>query len=345
LGGKINMRKIIATCSIVSVWLSGMIIATGIPSSSINNNEFYYSQRFAVIIVGYYGDKQHYGWFTEDTQAHYDLLIEKYGFTDNDVYLLLTLKEEWADSLHLNPDIIDQEATEENIKTVFSKLKEVITEDDLLYVIVINHGGDDHYLPVVGIDFWLGKFAHDTFFGLEETEEHSCKGLDKRSSYVFEDSGNKNTVDNKIYDHELSNYVDGINARRIIFVLQPCFSGGFINDLSKENHVVITASRERQPAFVGFMRFFYEGLNGKADDSNNDGRISLAEVYGYTARKVYDWIKRHPAWNKWRLQHPLIDDNGDKIGHRYGWFGFDPNDPFKDGYVAAKIFDFTYELF
>ena len=344
-----TLRKILVLCVIVGLIFGGMISIAKVPASSYDNsdNRFYYDQKFAVILVGYYGDEQHYDWFTRDAQRQYTILTEKYGFSDNNIYVLLTLKEEWINNLNIDPDIIDYNASEENIKIVFNNFKEIMTENDLLYMLVIDHGGDDHYLPLlrIGIDVWQGKFAHDTYFGLEKTGEHISDGLDIKYKYNFGNYENKSAIDNRIYDHELSDYTKDINARRIIFVLQPCFSGGFVNDLSKKNHVIFTASRERQPAFAGFIGYFSHGLNGSADDSNNDGEISLGEIYEYTAGEVYTWIKNNPEGNMGRLQHPLIDDDGDKVGHRYnGLFGYDLNDPHKDGYVAAQIFDLNYEL-
>ncbi len=311
-----------------------------------DDNRFYYDKKYAVIIVGYYSDEQHYTWFTRDAQRQYNVLTGKYGFNDSDVYMLLTLREEWATILGMDSAIIDYDATEENIIMVFDYLREIIDEDDLLYVVVINHGGDDHHIYFsqldIQIDFWQGIFAHDTYFGLE----HIGDDVERRSVTmdVLDNYSNSCAIDNRVYDYELKDYTNGINARRIIFVLQPCFSGGFINDLSKKNHVIITASTEVQPAFAPFIGYFYHGLNGSADDSNNDGRLSLGEIYEYTANQVYQWIDQNPNSNMGRPQHPLIEDNDNEIGSRYNvWFGYDPYHKYNDGYVSAKIYNLSYE--
>lgn len=311
-----------------------------------DDNMFYYDKRYAVIIVGYYGDEQHYNWFTNDAQRQYNVLTRKYGFNDSDVYVLLTLKEEWADNLSVDPAIVDYDATEENITMIFEYLETIIDEDDLLYVVVINHGGDNHHIDFwqlgIHVDFWQSIFAHDTYFGLEKTGNVCIEESNIEDDLGY--YGNRSVIDNRVYDHELNDYTKDIDARRIIFVLQPCFSGGFINDLSKKNHVVLTASREVQLAFAPFIGYFYHGLNGSADDGNNDGRLSLGEVYEYTASRVYQWIDNNPDGNMGQLQHPLIDDNGNKIGSRYnGWFGYDPSRSNKDGFVAARIYNLSYE--
>jgi len=284
-------------------------------SGSINKNQFYYENKYAVIIVGRSDDEQHYEWFTNDAQRQYSVLNEKYGFNQDNIFVLLTLREEWSDVLRIDSSLIDYDATEENISGIFMQLKEVITENDLLYIVVISHGGDTHHLYFQNlnfdIDFWQGIFSHDTFFALEGL---SNLIIDSDSVYI---RGNRSSViDTRVYDYEFGEYTNDIDARRIIYVLQPCFSGGFINDLSKDNHVVISASTEPQPAFAPFIGYFFKGLNGSAQDYNLDGRISLGEIYEYTAGEVYQWIEDNPDGNMGRNQYPLIDDNGKKIGNR-----------------------------
>jgi len=306
---------------------------------------FYYEERYAVIIVGYYGDEQHYKWFTNDAQRQYNVLTEKYGFNDSEIYVLVTLKEEWVDNLSMDPAIIDYNATEDNIIIIFDYLKNIVTKNDLLYVVVINHGNDDHHINFwklkIFIDFVQGIFAHDTYFVLEKIKKVNNKELNNEGNLAFYHKNNK--IDNKIYDYELNDYTKDITARRFIFVLQPCFAGGFINDLSNKNHVVITASKEVQLAFAPFIGEFYYGLEGYANDSNNDGRLSLGEVYEYTANRIFEIIKNNPEENMGQPQHPLIDDNGDKIGHHYSNLGYDTNNKYKDGYVAARIYNLSYE--
>jgi hypothetical protein len=306
----------------------------------------YYDKRYAVILVGYFNDSQHYNWYTRDAQRQYDVLTKKYNFSDNDIYMLVTQKKEWVDNLSMDPAVIDYNATKTNISMVFTHLASIIDEDDLLYVVVIDHGADTHHLFFkrlgIDIDFWQGVFAHDTYFALEKT------GNTSENTFIPRHDLSKNItrseIGERIYDHELNEYTQKIHARRIIFVLQPCFSGGFINDLSGTNHVVLTASTEAQQANAPFIGYFYFGLNGSSDDSNHDGRISLGEIYEYSADMVYEWIQKDPEGNGGRHQYPLIDDNGDKIGHRYNSsFGYTPEVVNKDGYIAARIYNLSYE--
>ncbi len=352
------MNKYIQRNYIITILISSFILLSSAQGSLIKEKSeknllkntqqmtHYYEKRYAVFIVGYYGDAQHYRWFTRDVQRQYDLLTEKYNFSADDIYVLANLKEEWAENLSMNPGIIDYNATKTNIITVFTQLASIITENDLLYVLVINHGGDLFHLNFkrlgINFDIWQGIFAHDTFFALEKT--NVTKKDDIKDSRDFEDRNNQSEVGDLIYDHDLKEYTQNIQAYRIIFILQPCYSGGFINDLSGLNHIVLTASTEAQLANGAFLDGIYLGLNGSAEDKNHDGRLSLGEIYEYAATSIYEWHRIHPNENGGRPQYPLIDDNGDKMGHRYeGILGYKPDISGKDGYVAARIYNLSYE--
>lgn len=309
-----------------------------------------YNDRYAVIIVGVYQDPQHYRWFTRDAQYQYNVLTEKYGFSDDNIFVLLTLKEgeEWEENLSCDPSIIDMKATETNIINVFKNFESGGEHElgtcDLLFVEVISHGMDLGWLWGKGTDLWPN--GHDTYFGLEEKDglylsDGIMGQLESNELPTMGHSVNASLLapNNKVFDWELALYTRCINARRIVFVLQPCFSGGFIRELSGKNRVIYSASKENELAPAPFIGYFREGLNGNADISD-DGRISLGEVYEYAAKEIEVYLENHPDEGP---QHPLIDDNGDEVGHHYTQPCYDPDTKGKDGYVAARIYDLYNE--
>jgi len=156
----------------------------------------------------------------------------------------------------------------------------------------------------------------------------------------------------KLYDYELADYVgdynfDGIKAK-VIYALQPCMSGGFISELSGANRIICTASRgfEFADAWIGPFRRALDKVDERsgpnqdqpgsdgipdADLYDQDGKISILEAYRYAANFV--------AENRPGKQHPLIDDNDDRVGHHFFETNYyDPYDPAKDGYIAANTF-------
>jgi hypothetical protein len=334
---------------------------------TINPPPFYYHNKYAVIIVGTFGNKQSYKWFSKDAQRQYNLTTQKLGFNKDNVYVLFTFldNQSWVPDSSFNSSIVDCAATEENIKTVFNDLKNKMNPYgyDLLYVVVIAHGLDLgwYWGYKLGFNRDLWPNGHDTYFGItkptggsgEQEQETEClSDVDNyysnqsaqipqsiQSTYYVDNYDNCSKIDDRVFDHELNEYTRDIPARRIIFVLNPCMSGGFINDLSEKNRVIITASKEDEYANASFIGDFYYGLNGSGDN-NGDNKISLAEVFDYTSNKVKEWLHNHP--NE-KPENPLLDDNGDGVGHNNTESGYDSTTEGKDGYVAARIYNLSYE--
>jgi len=201
-----------------------------------------------------------------------------------------------------------------------------------------------HQAKVYDFNFWTaewdncGEVGDRTYFGCPFMTIPSYLGY--LWSILWGGSGSSME---KLYDFELWSYTNEIQAK-IIFALQPCMSGGFISELSGPNRIVCTASRGCELAEASWVEPFTRALNkidenndGIPDaDYNNDGQISILEAYRYAAEKVKNQLNAHPDFPP---QHPLIDDNGDHIGHHFSETNYyDPNDPTKDGYLAAHTF-------
>lgn len=146
----------------------------------------------------------------------------------------------------------------------------------------------------------------------------------------------------KLYDDDLRSYTGAINQNaKIIFALQPCMSGGFISELSGPNRIVCTASRGCELAEASWVEPFTWALSGTYGDpdndgNGNDGKISIFEAYQLAAENVENWLNNHPNWPP---QHPLLDDNGDCIGHHFSEANYyDSTDSTKDGYFTAHTF-------
>jgi len=357
------MKKLVCMLILISLFLGFANVATSaqtdniVPDASGELEEkamFAYHEKYAVIIVGTYGAKnqvkisgnsreQYYYWFTGSAQRRFNLLTEKYGFNADNIYVLLTevhkdgyIPHEIFDPSEFNINNY-YNATKDNISKVFNELKSKIENNDLLVVDLIGHGGDDHthsffkLLVKLGllkspliVDFRKGVRASDTYMALEKenyADSYSASILRNQFfGYV-----NGSSSDYSLYDHELASYTNDIDARRVLYILQPCFSGGFINDLSKNNHVIITSSKEAEMAgdFLGPLN---NGFDGSAD-LNEDGRISLSEVFDYAVTHINHEVEG--------VFHPLLDDNGDKIG------SVDLTGA--DGQISSKIYDLSYE--
>ncbi|MEW6417282.1 MAG: C13 family peptidase [Nitrospirota bacterium] len=149
------------------------------------------------------------------------------------------------------------------------------------------------------------------------------------------------SIDEKIYtsggdditDDELRAFLQPINAQVIIATMQQCFSGGFIDDLSKTNTIIMTATEEETVSWGNrFVRNVISALSGlmyprsagdpSTADANNDGYVDMAEVFNFASENEYT--------NDCEI--PQYDDNGDLISHAYPL----PNGG--DGYLGNTIY-------
>ena len=248
----------------------------------------------------------------------YSMLKENYGYTDENIFLLVSFRERYDIPDSFNTDWVDYNSTKENLHFVLSMFKPGgaiwMNFTDSLVFTYINHGSDEDKKE-------NGKYAHNTFFGFP----YEFDTISQMISYFIFKRGQD---DYRIYDWELAEYLENIHAGKMVCILQPCYSGGFVNDLSGINRIICTASREDEPATVSWIEPFIRGLGGLAD-ADGDKRISLLEAYEYAARKVNE---------KTTEEHPLLDDNSDGIGHHFSEVGYDPCRPNSDGYLSARTF-------
>jgi len=118
--------------------------------------------------------------------------------------------------------------------------------------------------------------------------------------------------DYNLSDVEMAELFKPVKKARLIFVFSPCNSGGFIDDLSAEDTIIITSTQKDEVNRAAFIEPLLTSFNGTGD-SNSDGKVSFAEAFNYASKKVKDQY----ADNNWGklIEHALIDGNGDKIGH------------------------------
>ncbi len=114
-----------------------------------------------------------------------------------------------------------------------------------------------------------------------------------------------------ISDDELAEYFQYFEAGKIVFVMEPCHSGGYIDDLSASNRVLMAAIDEEGSSVSNtFIRNVAQALWGKnvsgwagidqsKSDLNNDGVVDMLEAFKAGVR--------HTGGG----DMPVYDDNGD----------------------------------
>ena len=114
--------------------------------------------------------------------------------------------------------------------------------------------------------------------------------------------------------HDYGALVDGLNASRIVFINTGSASAPFIEALSGDGRVVITATRTgTQKNETSFPRFMIDAFTNPAADRDKDGRVSVGEVYTFAAEKTDQMFADNANIP---TENALLDDNGDQQGSR-----------------------------
>jgi hypothetical protein len=147
------------------------------------------------------------------------------------------------------------------------------------------------------------------------------------------------TAGNSVKHSTLSSWMEGIEAKQIIGIYQPCLSGAVIDDISGKNIITTTSTNttvgndwpwaENVAFAVAGPPYCDQWMNENHElepaeysaDQDGDGQVSMAEAYIWVAKHRY-------------TEGSMFDDNGDGVGGQWNKDTFDPNDPCKDGYIG-----------
>jgi len=130
-------------------------------------------------------------------------------------------------------------------------------------------------------------------------------------------------------DTEMAAMFKNIKRDKLIFVFSPCNSGGFVDDLSRKNTVVITSTRKDETNSAAFIEPLLLSFSG-AGDSDLNGKVSFAEAFNYASINVRDQYINN-SWGT-LTEHAQIDDNGDDISNEA------PVPAGGDGLLAGEIY-------
>lgn len=95
-------------------------------------------------------------------------------------------------------------------------------------------------------------------------------------------------------------------------------SAPFINALSAENRVVITATRSGfESNYARFGGRMAEAIADLASDVDKDDQVSLLEAFLVASRRTAEFYEQEA---RLATEHALLDDNGDGLGTPADWF-------------------------
>ena len=254
-----------------------------VPSSYRPYLQVTYEAKYAVIIAGAWNATSNYVHFWNDATFLYDILVNSYGYTDSTIFFL------YADgntpsisNCNLLGDprpfsgTIDYSNINSNIRTVFSNLASTMTSNNPLLILCSTHG-----------DNASGTHSFFTWGDL--------------TTYVTDD------------DFAGANYLGAITSySRETIIMQQCYSGGFIEELSSDTRVVTTACDGEHPAWgrdsppygafdyelLSAINWGYPGGSSVDADTNDDGIVSMHEAfdYAYDNDPFCPWFET-PQWD------------------------------------------------
>ena len=148
----------------------------------------------------------------------------------------------------------------------------------------------------------------------------------------FTDSARINLPGRDLSAADFALLLDRLRGRRVTFVNTASASGPFLEALSAEGRVVMTATRNgRERNATRFGGYFAEAFaDGEEEaDQDRDQRVSMLEAFTYARLKV---VAEYETEGTLLTEHALLDDNGDGEGT-------DEPDPLAgDGMLARTAF-------
>jgi hypothetical protein len=116
---------------------------------------------------------------------------------------------------------------------------------------------------------------------------------------------------------------------RVVFVDTTAVSFPFLRHLAGPGRTVVTATDSTAQEFeTVFGGFFVRAFEDPAADADKNGRVSLFEAFVYASAATRSWYEQR---GQLPTERPLIDDDGDGVGHE-AW------NPGSDGALARATF-------
>jgi len=299
--------------------------------------------------------------FRANSNYLYHILSEHYSFKDI-MYL----------SCHYGDPGVDGPASKSDIREAITDyLKNQVDSDDVVFIWFETHGGGFAF-PLkdneVYVEWFKEKYPLERLEpgdtsdeGWEVMESTLQMDVDGDGSYVGDWVG----IDEYLYletweeyywDDELAEDLNSLNCKWLIIGLQSCigenktcFSGGFIDDLSAPNRVIITCTNETWFGYAdldkfiegnvadGFSEFaegFFNALHGEKAyagkygreishtgirinaDLNGDGLISLWEAWNYAYQ--HDDARWAVRTKNGQIPDPINQSESEKIHCPFG---------------------------
>jgi len=229
---------------------------------------------------------------------------------------------------------IDGNCSYSSVKAAIDWLKAHSTSNDNVLIFIASHGGG--YDPGMSLEQSGGRIDVSRDEGNETWGGSEWYGVDE--CIKFDDAGDSSKRW-WYWDDDFKTDSTGMSYNQLTIVLMSCFSGGFIDDLSAPNRIIITSSKETTTTtssfdiaagFTPFIGYFLDAFNGDvfhryhAVWNTSDVNNRIADAYEITVpdgacdgvdwRDAYAYAREHFPYDS-----PWFDSNGNGIPtYKYG---------------------------
>ena len=236
------------------------------------------------------------GWQSYSHDANYMFHVLNVHYRFDGIYYL---------SLDTDLPGVDNVTTKNNVRAAITGwLANRSDENDIVSIFWSSHGG--------GYNSHTGQLSNDQCIDgsrsdrIDESSEiwnstaGKWVGIDE---CLYVDYGGPNQA--TYWDDELAWDLTNLTYGRLVFSCMACFSGGFIDDLSATNRVILTAANETYTASAGstlnsWAKSYIDALHGEVGnwststdrlshtgigcnaDLNNDSHVSMWEAWNYS---------------------------------------------------------------
>ena len=225
-------KKTLALVSCIGILLAGMIPML-LLAPPVQGTDFE-EPGYALIAAPKFGTVSH----ANEALKLREYLVDR-GWSDDQIIFL----GKWTDK-----DFVDGKATKENIEAGIDEIGLKATENDIIFIAVLDHGQD-------------GNDGHIYLRAGDITDETYIK------------------------DTEFQGWVDDIETFRhqVIYIASP-YSGNFVSIFEGKNRIVLSDCGIDQVYKAGEISF-YKALTESKADIDNDGKVSIEEAYEWMEDK------------------------------------------------------------
>ncbi|MCD4653178.1 hypothetical protein K8T06_04520, partial [bacterium] len=244
---------------------------------------------WAVILSGGASSGSNHVRYWNDCSSIYNTLTNTYGYLDDHIIVAISdgtdPTPDQSNGQNSDPDLDDDgdddimySCITSNLEIIFADLATSLGSQDTLFIFTTDHGGG------------VTTPGQPTSMNLWNSEE--------------------------IWDYDFAALLEPIQCREMILTLEPCFSGGFVNDViemdSTVPRIISTAANDHEYSWAMPPDYVYDtyvfhwtaAVTGQDAygvpvdaDYNSDGEITMDEAYDYALDA--DESDENPQYDEW----------------------------------------------